>query len=847
MAGLASGVAYVLLSAVVGGVGLPFGVPPEPEDPVMGRIAPEHCVFYATWSGTASPDLKNPNQTEQLLAEPEVQYFLTQISSFFKTGIDKALCGDDVTKALQDDFAKAMREAIEYDPGDKKFFEYWEWRKDFVEIFGQAIYRPGAVYFAMHPADPNDEAKTPASETEKQAEISKDAIGKMLKELPQNVSGDAIGKIDADFDPAFARRLEGGVVLSLGPDSLPIQQRIRTFAEKAIQKINDASNDKGQDEAQDKDQKEAQDGDQAKEKAEEKSEKKGEAKFVSKNETDWCACIQCEGCSFFIGIHDRYLIAAIGKDPFDRIVARMEQSPPQWWSKIQEQLPFERRSSIAYANFDLLKELVQTMATTPGEIAAYQKKCEAIKTLGLENVKGWIHVAGLDGSDFASKSLFLIDGEPQGILGAISNQPLQLDDLNPIPADAFAAAAFRFDLPKVLEAVSNAVEKLGPEAQANAKLFLAEVEDVEKNLSLPWKLEDFKSLGDTWCIYCSTDEGMWPILVVSVRDWDAMNTTYLQGMEALKKAAPPRPDFGINNLGILEIPELEQFRFADTDVYCLNVGVAPSWCLTKQAFVLGVSPQSIKSYLARDARYESISRQPRVAELFAQGKAPTALFYCDSRPFAKYLYSYLGACSPGVAKALRGFGVSADASLLPSPAAIYRHLGPSLTTLSRTQYGIEWTAHDTLPISPVNSCITYSLLSSLSDIVSDKPAVDTPAVDTPAGDSPETPAKEAAASTSGPSAVVSTSAPSNAATEAPLFQVAPNNTTAMPESQKSDVKSPSTSDMQIVIVPASIAPVEKKDEKKADEKVEEKKAEEAKNDSPAPGTDQKPVDQKPKD
>ncbi len=61
------------LLPVLGGFGLPLGVPPMPETPVLAKIAPEQCLFYLSSAGMATPDPKSPNQTEQLLAEPELQ------------------------------------------------------------------------------------------------------------------------------------------------------------------------------------------------------------------------------------------------------------------------------------------------------------------------------------------------------------------------------------------------------------------------------------------------------------------------------------------------------------------------------------------------------------------------------------------------------------------------------------------------------------------------------------------------------------------------------------------------------------------------------------------------------
>ena len=69
------------------GFGLPLGIPPQPEDPLMARVAPRECVFYTTWAGTATPDPNSPNQTEQLLAEPEVQQLVAQLRRQIKAGL----------------------------------------------------------------------------------------------------------------------------------------------------------------------------------------------------------------------------------------------------------------------------------------------------------------------------------------------------------------------------------------------------------------------------------------------------------------------------------------------------------------------------------------------------------------------------------------------------------------------------------------------------------------------------------------------------------------------------------------------------------------------------------------
>jgi hypothetical protein len=82
---------WIVLSWVMGGAGIPLGMPPLPEDPIMAQIAPEECLLYMTSAGVATPDPKSANQTEQLLAEPEVQAMVADIERAIRAGMAKSM------------------------------------------------------------------------------------------------------------------------------------------------------------------------------------------------------------------------------------------------------------------------------------------------------------------------------------------------------------------------------------------------------------------------------------------------------------------------------------------------------------------------------------------------------------------------------------------------------------------------------------------------------------------------------------------------------------------------------------------------------------------------------------
>ena len=60
----------LVMAAGVGG--LPLGMPPLPEDPLISRVAPDECLWYLSSSGIAAPQADSKNATERLMAEPEI-------------------------------------------------------------------------------------------------------------------------------------------------------------------------------------------------------------------------------------------------------------------------------------------------------------------------------------------------------------------------------------------------------------------------------------------------------------------------------------------------------------------------------------------------------------------------------------------------------------------------------------------------------------------------------------------------------------------------------------------------------------------------------------------------------
>lgn len=112
----------LLLLGLGGGFIFPLGIPPGPEDPATLSVAPAECQFYVAWSGTAKPSGQSKNQTEQLLAEPELQKFFAELES-------------------------RLVRAIRQGPG-RRGAEGSEVLPSLVELGKSVLTHPGAVYLA---------------------------------------------------------------------------------------------------------------------------------------------------------------------------------------------------------------------------------------------------------------------------------------------------------------------------------------------------------------------------------------------------------------------------------------------------------------------------------------------------------------------------------------------------------------------------------------------------------------------------------------------------------------------------------------------------------------------------
>jgi hypothetical protein len=81
---------WLFLLSLGSGMGVPLGIPPGPEDPVISRVAPEDCDFYTTWAASTTADRNSKNQAEQMLAEPEVRLFVEHLEKWIRHAVNQS-------------------------------------------------------------------------------------------------------------------------------------------------------------------------------------------------------------------------------------------------------------------------------------------------------------------------------------------------------------------------------------------------------------------------------------------------------------------------------------------------------------------------------------------------------------------------------------------------------------------------------------------------------------------------------------------------------------------------------------------------------------------------------------
>jgi prepilin-type processing-associated H-X9-DG protein len=631
---------FVMLG-LSGGGGLALGVPSLPEDPVLAKVAPEECLFYTSWAGAAKPDPKSTNQTEQLLAEPEVQQMVAELERRIRSSLAEA------AKREGPEAAVLVDEAI-------------GWAKTLLT-------RPTAVFLTSvkPPIGPSQGPEIRGGMVVNVGEDGAKLKASLEKYQPALLRGPAKAeeveiagqkwhclRLDPGAPPitwgikgkylmigvgegelqGMLKRAQGSAPkwLTALRKQLPVE-RPSTVAYVDVKALVDLA---------------------ITEILREDPAPKASRGPTPRQVLDALGLGNVTSLGAVSGLDkegyvSRTLLAIDGKP--QGIFALATEKP----LTAADLAPIPSDATIALAAQVNPDRVFETILSIVGQIEP-----RARQEILQEFAQAKEHL-GVDFQNDVFKSL--------GDTWCIYNSP---SESGLIPIGAIAVVQV-----KDYKRLATAHEKLLAAAKEAAKREGERAIKGTKDKSPP---RDTKGRATTRIE--KTDDGR------------TVEVEVVEAVEPPPRYPPPRRRPG---------PQIEHFQFAGKEVYFFNARtaefpLAPAWCLTEKELIFSLFPQGIKAYLSRGAKAKSLAKVPEVAEAL-QGGGPLGLAYCDARKLFDLVYPFVPMIAQWAVSAMAWEGINVDVSLLPSAGAIGRHLRPSLTVVRRTKAGIEMVSHQSLP------------------------------------------------------------------------------------------------------------------------------------------------------
>jgi len=393
--------------------------------------------------------------------------------------------------------------------------------------------------------------------------------------------------------------------------------------------------------------------------------------------------------AFRWGWQGNYFIFAVGDGTAEALVERMQATPPGWLTQLRSDYPVEREASLFYLNVSGILE----------QLRPFLEKEDAwpiVEKLGLTSLESLNSRVGFDQLGCVTHSHLVTDGQRDGLLSLLPYKPLSKRDLRAIPHDAMLAAAKRVDLTEVWDNILRLVEAFDPSATEKIDRGLWKIETL---LGVNLKDDVLDSLDDTWIAYLPAGDLMtsWIGSAVAVRVKDAERLqTALQKLVAVAETQLPQG----RRLSV----SIRESQFQSHTLQTVNVTgqpfpIAPSWCVTDEWLIFGLMPQSVRAAITREYEDDnkSLADVPAVRDLFSANNAPAAIGYCDTPRLVRSLYPLLQIGAQMLSAQLQNEGFDLDASALPSPDAIIKHLRPSVTAMSHTRNGFHFHTQHSLP------------------------------------------------------------------------------------------------------------------------------------------------------
>ena len=377
------------------------------------------------------------------------------------------------------------------------------------------------------------------------------------------------------------------------------------------------------------------------------------------------------------GVSGEYLFVAAGEGEATALLKRLNGrgEAPAWLSKLTADAKLPRTSGLVYFNVAKAFELAKPFIEQAAAFGAPFDVKQVIDTLGLEELEYIAAASGLDESTAVSKLLVGHAANAKGVLTLLNGKPLSKEDLAGIPKSADFALAARIDGADIFQRF---VDLVGAVDSNAAKQLEKELGQAEEEIGFGLKRDLLDGLGDVWTVYNAPTEGgallTGMCATVSVRDQAKLERVIEQVLRiaAAEGGRNGKPLFALKKTTVGE-QTISYLQFISEPV-----PVAPAWAFVEGRLIFSLSPQMVRTHLARPAAVGALADLEPIAKQIAAGGV-TAVSYLDPHFGTQILYSYLQYGATMAAAALeKETGIAADLSKFPSYTAIGRHLQPSI-------------------------------------------------------------------------------------------------------------------------------------------------------------------------
>ncbi len=340
------------------------------------------------------------------------------------------------------------------------------------------------------------------------------------------------------------------------------------------------------------------------------------------------------------------------------------------------QVPLEAHGSLLWLQLPgQLANFATATAGLPPEMQA--KLQQGLQQIGAFRVLG---LTGLEGGRVVSRTAI----ECPALTGSAAAlfQPIRIESLQRVPADAHVVAALGCDLEALLSTAIDGVASMIPGNSDPVALR----NRLETELGLNWSQDLAPAFGSTWVVSSSPSTGgalgLGPVFSLAVQDPRAAYAAFTQGMHWLQR------NFDSN--GSADV-RLTNELFLDRTLYTLQYGqrvaggLAPCFCITDRELLVTLQPQTLRSHL-RFLEQRGPTFADRLGDAHWPAGAAAGLFI-DAPRFTEVVWPLLPMVANAPLNRLTEFGLGVDAGVWPSTAAMLQYSAPCTAAITPTEFG----------------------------------------------------------------------------------------------------------------------------------------------------------------